>query len=201
MNQMRLTAMTERHNPPVDPLTAFSAARRRFLAGERIAMCQIASELGVSRATLFRWVGSRDELHAQIIWSLTKPAFARAISATRNLAGGRRVAAVLTQLATEAIASEPLMEFVQHEPERALRILATDACWLQAKVASLVEDMIRIEVNEGRLVPSLPPRDLAYLATRIAGALVCAGAVAGIATAPEEVRVAVDVVLRDQTRP
>jgi predicted DNA-binding transcriptional regulator YafY len=40
-------------------LDAFLRARRRFQACERIDMSGLAEELGVSRVTLYRWVGSR----------------------------------------------------------------------------------------------------------------------------------------------
>jgi len=44
------------------PLDALRLARRRWLAGERIDMGALARELGVSRATLYGWVGSREKL-------------------------------------------------------------------------------------------------------------------------------------------
>ena len=45
-------------------------ARRRFQAAERIDMSALAEELGVNRVTLYRWVGSRDRLLVEVIWSL-----------------------------------------------------------------------------------------------------------------------------------
>ena len=47
----RMLAATDRRP---DPLTAFRVARRWFLAGRRIEMQELAAELGVNRATLFR---------------------------------------------------------------------------------------------------------------------------------------------------
>src|SRR5919202_1458320 len=64
--------VTER--PDVTPrptaLDAFLRARKRFLACERVDMSALAAELGVSRVTLYRWVGSRDRLLVEVIWSL-----------------------------------------------------------------------------------------------------------------------------------
>ena len=45
-------------------------ARRRFLAGERLDMTALATELGVNRVTLYRWVGSREKLLVEVIWDL-----------------------------------------------------------------------------------------------------------------------------------
>src|SRR3712207_3253309 len=52
------------------PLDAFRLARRKFLAAERIDMSALADELGVNRVTLYRWVGSREQLLVEIVWSL-----------------------------------------------------------------------------------------------------------------------------------
>src|SRR4051812_12226684 len=52
------------------PLDAFLLARRKFLAAERIDMSALADELGVNRVTLYRWVGSREQLLVEVVWSL-----------------------------------------------------------------------------------------------------------------------------------
>ena len=48
---------------------AFERARRWFLAGQRIDMQLLADEIGVNRATLYRWVGNRDQFLAELLWS------------------------------------------------------------------------------------------------------------------------------------
>src|SRR3954447_9738114 len=53
---------------------ALRLARRRFLAPERVDMSALAEELGVNRVTLYRWVGSRDQLLVEVVWSLAREA-------------------------------------------------------------------------------------------------------------------------------
>ena len=53
-------------------LDAFLRARKRFQACERVDMSALSEELGVSRVTLYRWVGSRDALLVEVIWSLAR---------------------------------------------------------------------------------------------------------------------------------
>ena len=65
------------------PLDAFKLARRKFLAGERLDMQQLAAELGTHRTTLYRWVGTRDRLLGSILWSLAEPALQEAASSSR----------------------------------------------------------------------------------------------------------------------
>jgi hypothetical protein len=45
-------------------------ARRAFLAGERVDMGAIGQELGVSRVTLYRWVGNRGQLLGEVLAAL-----------------------------------------------------------------------------------------------------------------------------------
>ena len=58
--------------PPVGPLDALREGRRRFLAGQRVDMSELATALGISRATLYRWVGDREQLLGEILWSFAE---------------------------------------------------------------------------------------------------------------------------------
>jgi AcrR family transcriptional regulator len=49
-----------------------STAARWIYQGRRLDMQGLADELGVSRVTLFRRVGSREELISQALWRLTE---------------------------------------------------------------------------------------------------------------------------------
>ena len=62
---------TEKRRGPT-PLDALELARRHWLAGERIDMGALARELGVSRATLYSWVGSKERLLGEVIWSFAE---------------------------------------------------------------------------------------------------------------------------------
>ena len=117
-----------------NPLTAFRVARRWFLAGRRIEMQELAAELGVNRATLFRWVGSRDDLLGEIIWSLAEPTLTHVIEGASGH-GGRRITAAAGRFATLVDQAPFFREFLRREPERALRILTTRASTVQARMA------------------------------------------------------------------
>ena len=69
------------------PLDAFKLARRRFLAAERIDMSALADELQINRVTLYRWVGSRERLLVEVLWSLGHAALER--DAWRRASGRR----------------------------------------------------------------------------------------------------------------
>ncbi len=171
----RMLASTDRKP---DPLTAFRIARSWFLEGRRIEMGELATELGVNRATLFRWVGSRDELLAEILWSLAEPTLTAAVEASPGH-GAERISHAVGRFATVIDQAGFFQEFLRREPERALRILTTRAGTVQSRLAAAIEQLLNDEIGEGSLEPSLPPRDLAYLVVRIVESFLYADIITG----------------------
>ena len=161
-----------------DPLAAFRIARGWFLAGRRIEMRELAAELGVNRATLFRWVGNRDDLLAEILWSLAEPTLAAAIDDAPGH-GGQRIATAIGRFATLIDQAAFFRDFLRREPERALRILTTRAGTVQSRLVTAIETFLREEITAGQLDPPLPPHDLAYLIVRIVESFVYADIITG----------------------
>ncbi|GBE66057.1 hypothetical protein MFM001_25190 [Mycobacterium sp. MFM001] len=161
-----------------DPLTAFRIARRWFMAGRRIEMRELAAELGVNRATLFRWVGSRDDLLAEILWSLAEPTLAMAVDGAPGR-GGQRIVAIMDRFATILDEADYFRDFLRREPERALRILTTRASAVQQRLVAAVEIILREEITHAQLKPPLPPHDLAYLIVRIVESFLYADIITG----------------------
>src|SRR3954447_10537156 len=114
-----LSARMPRHP---DAERAFLAARRPLLADERIDMSALAAELGVDRTSLFRWVGNRDALLGEILWSLAVPTFDAADAAT-HAHGADRVEGALTRFVDDLITADYFRGWIVREPSRALRIL------------------------------------------------------------------------------
>src|ERR687888_2348127 len=95
-------------------LHAFEVARRWFLEGRRVDMLELAAELDVSRATLFRWVGNRDLLLGEILWSLAEPVFDRKYWTTR-LEGADLVAQLVFDYVRTVNADEAFRRFLRDE--------------------------------------------------------------------------------------
>src|SRR5262245_53269686 len=74
---------------------AFELARRSYNAGERIEMGAIADRLGINRATLYRWVGSRERLLVEVIWYQTERAMRETWEAS-SVRGAERIVELLT---------------------------------------------------------------------------------------------------------
>lgn len=141
-------------------------------------MQELAAELDVSRATLFRWVGGRNELLAEVLWSLAEPTLAAVVARTPG-GGGRRIATILGGFAAELNAASYFRTFLRRDPERALRILTTQAGSVQMRVMGAVEKLLAEETDAGRLVPPLPLPDTAYILVRILESFVYADLITG----------------------
>lgn len=146
----------------VTPLDAFKLARKKWLAGERLDVGKIAGELGVGRATVFRWVGTRENLYAEICFALFQKELERAASGARGQGLGRlldTIERVLRALASAA----PLRRFIADDPEFALRVLTSRHSPVHHRCSIAIEELI----DDSGIDPALPSGELAYIVVRI----------------------------------
>lgn len=153
-------------------------ARRTWQAGQRVDMQSLAAELGVDRTTLFRWVGNRDALLGDVLWSVGAPTWRNAL-ASITTPGACGVAEALGWFVQALIDSVPLRTFLRAEPERALRLLTTKASTVQREMVASVEQLLKQEQDRGTLTSPLPLHDLAYLITRIAESFIYTDMITG----------------------
>src|SRR3954453_1033041 len=104
------------------PLDAFLLARRKFLAAERIDMSGLADELGGNRVTLYRWVGSREQLLVEVIWSLGSRTLENGKRRVRAK-GAERIVRVVTRFLEDVISNEGMRRWLAEEGELAMRLL------------------------------------------------------------------------------
>jgi AcrR family transcriptional regulator len=153
--------------PKATALDAFLLARRLFVAGERIDMTAIAEELGVNRVTLYRWVGSREQLLVEVIWSLAKRAIEIHTSAAGRRKGGPWIADVFARFVDGCVADPAVRQFVVNEGEFAMRLLTRGDGGFQPRMIELIRSYLDEEVTAGRLTTRVPLEDLAYTLVRI----------------------------------
>lgn len=152
--------------PPPTALEAFRVARRRFLAGERLEMGALADDLGVNRVTLYRWVGNRERLLGEIIWSLAKPTLDQGTASVRDR-GAARIVGIAAAFLQAVLAHDRFTSFVHAEPELALRLLTRRATVFQERLIAYYETLLTEEVEGGHLTTPIPLHDLAYTIVRI----------------------------------
>lgn len=179
-----------------DAVAAFRAARETFIAGQRIDMGRLAVRLGIDRTSLFRWVGNRDSLLSEVLWSLAVPTLSRADSAHADERGAERVAAVLTSFAQDLMTAEYFRVFLRREPARALRLLTTQDSEIQRRYVAVVEHLVRTELGDRPFGTGITPAELAYLLVRISESHTYADLITGDTPSPERVRTAFAFVVR-----
>src|SRR3954465_9023409 len=137
------------------PAAAFRAARRMYLQGQRLDMSALANELGVSRATLYRWTGDREQLLADVIWAQLDAIISHAASD----AGGRGVAR-LERIAArflEVLAgSAALRAHLVNDGDTGLRLMIAPNGLLRPRVAQCVRELIEEEAERGYAPPASP---------------------------------------------
>lgn len=178
-----------------DTVTAFRRARETFIAGERIDMGRLATSLGVDRTSLFRWVGNRDALLSEVLWSLAVPTLEQADDAAAGLRGAERVASVLTTFVRDLITAGYFRTFLQREPARALRLLTTKESQIQRRYVAEVESLVDAELAPRPLGRDVAPRELAYLLVRISESFTYADLIAGDVPSAARAQTAFELVL------
>ncbi|WP_051898870.1 QsdR family transcriptional regulator [Sciscionella sediminilitoris] len=165
-------------------LDAFRLARRTFLAGDRVDMQGLARELGVDRATLYRWVGSRDELLTELLWSLIEPTITdlrktHCHPGPSAVPGQSPAAAVLNDLVRAVNSNEGMQRFIEREGELALRLLTTKASDFEARLIRSVAEIVHEEAAADRLRSPIPAEDLPYVLVRVLESYTYLGLITG----------------------
>jgi AcrR family transcriptional regulator len=178
-----------------DTETAFRLARRQFVDGERLDMGQLAARLDVDRTTLFRWVGNRDALLAEVMWSLAAPTFDRAAELTRRLPDGERVVEILGRFVESMLTADYFRVFLRREPARALRLLTTADSPIPSRYRSTVESVLRREYRAEE-VHGMAVGEVAYLLVKFTEAFTYTDLITGEPPSSRRARAAFAMLLR-----
>ena len=145
---------------------ALLLARRRFQAAERIDMGAIADELGVNRVTLYRWVGSRDRLLVEVLWSLAEATLA-AEDRRVTAAGAERIVQVVTRFIEDCLTNAGMQRLLSEEGERTMRLLTRRDTGFQPRLIDAIHRLLAQETDAGRLALPVDLREVAYVVVRL----------------------------------
>ena len=151
----------------------------RYLRGRRVDVQAVAAEIGVGRATVYRWFGSRDNLIGEVVIRATEPVLAEARAGLEGR-GGPGLLDTFDRF-NRALADAPaLRAFVEQERDAALRLIASGAGIVQPRIVELITGLIIEEVEAGTYEPPVEPAILAYAIVKLAQAFLFNDAVAGV---------------------
>jgi AcrR family transcriptional regulator len=152
--------------PKATAVDVLHLARARFLAGERVEMGSLAEELGMNRVTVYRWVGSREQLIVEVLWSLAEPTLERE-RAEVKATGGERVVRVLTNFIVAVLSNSAMNRFVDQEGDLAMRLLTRADAGFQPRLIEWVHGLLEEECGAGRLELRHEISDYAYALVRV----------------------------------
>jgi AcrR family transcriptional regulator len=150
-----------------------------FLHSRRIDVQALAAETGVSRATIYRWFGSRDGLIGAAMIQAFMPIMAEARASTSRR-GAAALADTFATVGDLLAAASGLSFFLESEREGALRIVTSSDGPIQPKIVAMVVEIIEDEVRSGLYEPPVEIDTLAYATVRVVEAFLYNDAVAGI---------------------
>lgn len=184
-----------RHAVRATPATAFRAAVRMFIDEPRLDMGRLAADLGIAKATLYRWTGPRDQLLGDILAYLSDATFERAFQATSRQRGAARVAGCIRRYIEEIVSFDALRRFLQSETQLAMRILTERGSAPQSSAIRNITNLLEVEQERGLALRASVPT-LAYAITRMSEGFMYNEAIADfdadVDSAVEVIRLLVD---------
>ena len=157
-----------------------AVAARWIQDGRRLDMQGLADELGISRVTLFRRIGSREALLGKALWLLTQCTLETAAAQWEAERPEGELHTPGTGRYINAIVSEStgLRRLLEDEPALAIRVLTDPHGQVQTGVAAFVEDLLRRDIAEFGLVTIIEPSALAYALLRLGESFLYADVIA-----------------------
>ncbi len=155
------------------------AVAEQYVNGRRVDVTVVARRLGVSRATIYRWFGSREGLIGEVVAiELERLIAAKRQAVTRRGAVG--LIEVLDRTNRSLAKSTALRRLLEQEPTAAMRLLTASDGVVQPRAVACVEQLIRAEASAGTFAPATEPGALAYAIVRLAEAFLYNDAAIGI---------------------
>lgn len=202
-NNRSLTPLAQslrKSEPRSSPLMLFELATAKWLAGERLELVQLANELGVSRATVFRWVGSREQLYGEVLSAAYERQREWIIRTTPGK-GVERFAQVAQRNLQALFRSTALRKFIAQDPEFAIRVLTSKSSPVQARSMELEVAFLRQTIQEAKIRPVIDVETLAYLTIRVGEAFLYADVMSGRKPEIEKAVAAISLLVAGKAQP
>ena len=150
-----------------------STAARWIHQGRRVDMQGLADELGVSRVTLFRRIGGREELISQALWRLTERMLELAVARweAERPEGELHTPGTIRHINAMVAGSAGLRRLLDDEPALALRVITDPRGRAQSGTVAFMEELLRCDMEEFGLVTVIEPSALAYALVRLGESL------------------------------
>lgn len=173
-------------------------ARAWFLKDQRIELQKLARELGISRATAYRWAGNTEQLVGDVLASLVDETFKQFVKQSTSR-GAPLVREVLEHGMRSAHVFKPLRDFLARDPQVGLRMVASKYGPVQKKTIANLNWLLQREVDAGFLSLAVEPGVMAYVLTRTTETFLYADLITGEALDLDSASEILKLLLRQDT--
>lgn len=154
------TAVDDEAEVRVTPGDAFVRAREIVHRGERLDMKALAAELGVARATLYRWTGERERLLSDIMWVDVCAVLDRLLESSSER-GVARIQTIAERFLELLVSGEQFSTLLRAEGDTAFRLITAPNGGVRPRLVDKLAGHIREEVDAGFYRPPEDPELIA----------------------------------------
>ncbi|MGK0224790.1 MAG: AcrR family transcriptional regulator [Limisphaerales bacterium] len=197
MHHRHMRLMNRKRWHSCQPVDLHSLARQWFVNAKRIELQKLAVELGISRATAYRWAGSAEQLVGEVLASLLDDTFQQ-LAARAQSTGSERVLYVLENGMRLAHQFRPLQQFLDKDAQVALRIVTSKNGPVQERTIARIQEILEEEVNAGNMLLPVEPPAMAYALTRVMESFLYADLITGTPPDLDSAKKILAVMLRQE---
>jgi AcrR family transcriptional regulator len=143
--------------------------------GIRLDTRTLAAELGISRSTLFRRAGNREDLMGDALWYLGNWTMTNAIrawekthgTAVRSPDGVLRCLAVMAQYRSDIAGNKGFRRLLDEEPTVSIKVLTDPHGRVQPRVMAAHVELLQRDIDAGGFVPAVSLDSLCYAIVRL----------------------------------
>lgn len=143
--------------------------------GARLDTRTFAADLGISRSTLFRRVGNREDLMGDALWYMADRTMQAAERAwrkangdvVRDAVGELHCLAVMRQYRSDIAGNQGFRKLLNDEPTVAIRVLSDPHGRVQPRVMAAHVELLRHDIDAGGFMPAVSLESLCYAIVRL----------------------------------
>ena len=157
---------------------AVRCAGELFAATSALDMDELARQLAVSRATLYRVVGSRDRLLGDVLWRAGRRITERAAARAQGR-GVERLLHTAALFNADLVENQPLRRLLKQDPATAFRVLFMPEAGVHRRMVELWRGLFAQARQEGFAHP-LADEELAFVFVRLGESIIYADLLADL---------------------
>jgi AcrR family transcriptional regulator len=150
-----------------------------YLGGQRVDVTVVAARLGLGRATIYRWFGSRDALLGEVVARQLELLVARKRAEVRRR-GAVGLLEVLDRVNQTLTRSRAVRRLLEQERSGAMRLFTSSAGVVEPRAVACVQGLIEEEMAGSGYEPPTDPATLAYALVHLRHAFLWNDATSGV---------------------